>query len=429
MITEIQNRKTKIAVVGLGYVGLPLALSFAKKSSVIGFEIDPARLEKLRSGQDPSRELEAEAFFSTEITFTDSLEQLQQARFFVVAVPTPVDKCNQPDLRPLLSATETVGKVLKKGDYVVYESTVFPGCTEEECIPLLERISGLSCGTEFKAGYSPERINPGDKEHTLVNTVKIVSGCDPESLETIAQVYELAVEAGVHRASNIKVAEMAKIIENTQRDVNIALMNELSIIATRLKINIYDVIEAAATKWNFLQFLPGLVGGHCIGVDPYYLVYKAYALKYHPQIIHAGRYVNDTMGGYVAKKMVKRMISAGTSLVACRILVMGITYKENVSDIRNTKVVDIVRELMDYGIDVEVIDPYANPQEVVHEYGIELAPSPSGKYRAFVVAVAHDTFKNYDESFFASLNEEPGFLLDIKGIFRNKINRMHYLSM
>jgi len=429
MFTEIQNREVKIALVGLGYVGLPLALAFAKRCRVIGFEIDQARLEKLRRSEDPSRELGAEAFNDADICFTDSLEQLREARFFVVAVPTPVDKCNQPDLGPLLSATNTVGKVLKKGDYVVYESTVYPGCTEEECVPLLERLTGLTCGVDFKVGYSPERINPGDKEHTLTNTVKIVSGSDAEALENIAQVYELAVEAGVHRAPNLKVAEMAKIIENTQRDVNIALMNELSIIAQRLQINIYDVIEAAATKWNFIRFSPGLVGGHCIGVDPYYLVYKAYALKYHPQIIRAGRFVNDTMGGYIAKKLVKKIISSGAQVVACRILVMGVTYKENVSDIRNSKVVDIVNELKDYGVTVEVMDHFADPQEVVHEYGIDLVAAPSGKYRAIVVAVAHDAYKDLDEAYLESLSEDRGFLLDVKGIYRNKIHRMHYLSL
>ena len=429
MFTKIQNREAKIALVGLGYVGLPIALAFAKKCSVIGFEIDKERLYKLRNGEDPSRELGPDAFAHTDILYTDSIEQLREANFFVTAVPTPVDKCNQPDLRPLLSATETVGKVLKKGDYVVYESTVYPGCTEEECIPLLERVSGLTCGTDFKVGYSPERINPGDKQHTLTNTVKIVSGCDDEALEQIALVYEMAVEAGVHRAANIKVAEMAKIIENTQRDVNIALMNELSIIAGRLHINIYDVIEAAGTKWNFLKFSPGLVGGHCIGVDPYYLVHKAYALKYHPQIIRAGRYVNDTMGGYIAKKLVKRIISTGERIMGCRILVMGITYKEDVSDIRNSKVVDIINELKDYGVDVEVVDPLADPNEVAHEYGISLSAAPTGKYGAVVVAVSHDAYRNLSEDYFVSLCEDNGFLLDIKGIYRNKIQRLNYMSM
>jgi len=429
MFIKVQNREATIALVGLGYVGLPIALAFAKKCRVIGYEIDIDRLQKLERNEDPSREWPPEAFAGTDILFTNSLEKLREAQFFIVAVPTPVDKYNQPDLRPLLSATETVGKALKKGDYVVYESTVYPGCTEEECIPLLESVSGLSCGPDFKVGYSPERINPGDKVHTLTNTKKIVSGCDDYALDNIARIYEIVIDAGVHRAPHIKVAEMAKIIENTQRDVNIALMNELSIIAGRLGIHIYDVIEAAGTKWNFIKFSPGLVGGHCIGVDPYYLVHKAYALKYHPQIIHAGRYVNDTMGGYITKKLVKKIISTGARVMGSRILVMGITYKEDVSDIRNSKVVDIIHELKDYGVDVEVVDPLADPLEVEHEYGIRLASAPSGKYLAVVVAVAHEEYKNYQEEFFESLCEGTGFLLDVKGIYRNKIRRMYYLSM
>ena len=429
MFTKIKNKEAKIALVGLGYVGLPIALAFAKKCSVIGFEVDPNRLQKLMGGEDPSRELGPEAFAHTDILFTGSAERLREANFYIVAVPTPVDKCNQPDLRHLLSATETVGKVLKKGDYVVYESTVYPACTEEECVPLLERISGLQCGPDFKVGYSPERINPGDKRHTLPNTVKIVSGCDAEALEQIAQVYEIVVEAGVHRAPNMKVAEMAKIIENTQRDVNIALMNELSIIAHRLHINIYDVIEAAGTKWNFTQYTPGLVGGHCIGVDPYYLVHKAYALKYHPQIIRAGRYVNDTMGGYIAKKLVKQIIATGARIMGCRILVMGITYKENVSDIRNSKVVDMIRELQDYGVKVDVIDPFADPNEVKHEYEIDLCAAPLGPYRAIVVAVSHDAYKELSQEYFESISEESGFLLDIKGIYRNKVRKLNYMSL
>ena len=429
MFKNIQNKECSIALVGLGYVGLPLALALAKKCRVIGFEVDPHRLHKLQKGVDPSRELGPRAFAHTDILFTDSLDRLGEARFYIVAVPTPVDAYNQPDLKPLISATETVGKILKKGDYVVYESTVYPGCTDEVCVPVLEALSGLRCGPDFKTGYSPERINPGDKEHTLINTVKIVSGSDQEALEQIAQVYGLVIEAGVHRAPSMKVAEMAKIIENTQRDVNIALMNELSIIAGRLGISIYDVLEAAGTKWNFLPFSPGLVGGHCIGVDPYYLVHKAYALKYHPQIIHAGRYVNDTMGGYIAKKLIKRMIAAGAQVMGCRILVMGITYKENVSDIRNSKVIDIIRELKDYGVEIEVTDPLADPKEAAQEYGINLVDTPSGKYSAIVLAVAHDAYKNRPEEYFESLCKEKGFLLDIKGIYRNAMQRMHYLSM
>ncbi len=314
MYKELVDKRRKLAVVGLGYVGLPIALTFAKKISVIGFDVSEARLEKMRHGLDPSAELPAEAFSAADIVFTSSLADLAQASFYIVAVPTPVDKFTRPDLSPLLAATRTVAKVLKKGDYVVYESTVYPGCTEEDCRPLLEEISGLEAGRDFKLGYSPERINPGDTGHRLDNTVKIVSGCDAEALDEIAAVYGLAVAAGVHRAPSIKVAEAAKIIENTQRDVNIALMNELSIIFSRMGVNTYDVLEAAGTKWNFLKFSPGLVGGHCIGVDPYYLVHKAEALKYHPKIINAGRFINDSMGGYVGKKVIKQMISLGIGM-------------------------------------------------------------------------------------------------------------------
>ena len=305
MYNKLLNKKAKLALVGLGYVGLPIALEFAKKISVIGFDINEERLAKMRKKIDPCNELGRDAFENSDIYFTSSVDELREASFFIVAVPTPIDRFNQPDLKPLLAASRTVGMALKKGDYVVYESTVYPGCTEEDCVPVLEEVSGLKVGIDFKIGYSPERINPGDKVHTLANTVKIVSGCDAETLETVAKVYELVVKPGVHRAPNIKVAEAGKIIENTQRDVNIALMNELSIIFSRIGINTYDVLEAAGTKWNFLKFYPGLVGGHCIGVDPYYLVHKAKELKYHPQMINAGRFVNDSMGGYIAKKIVK----------------------------------------------------------------------------------------------------------------------------
>lgn len=304
MYNRLLNKETKLSLVGLGYVGLPIALEFAKKLSVVGFDINESRIEKMKKGIDPSYELPTEEFQDKKIKFTSSTEDLKEASFHIVAVPTPIDNYNQPDLTPLLSATRTVGSILKKGDYVVYESTVYPGATEDDCIPVLEELSGLKVGRDFKVGYSPERINPGDKVHTLVNTRKIVSGCDAEALDNIAKIYELVIEAGVHRAPNIKVAEAAKIIENTQRDVNIALMNELSIIFNRIGINTYDVIEAAGTKWNFLKFYPGLVGGHCIGVDPYYLVHKAHALKYHPQMINAGRFVNDSMGGYIDRKSV-----------------------------------------------------------------------------------------------------------------------------
>lgn len=410
-------------------MGLPIALAFAKKISVVGFDIKEDRLEKMRNRIDPSEELPPEAFDHSDIEFTSSVDQLRAASFFIVAVPTPIDEYNQPDLKPLLAATRTVAKVLKKGDYVVFESTVYPGCTEEDCLPLLEEISGLKVGRDFKIGYSPERINPGDSKHILSNTIKIVSGCDAEALETIAKVYELVVEPGVHPAPCIKVAEAAKIIENTQRDVNIALMNELSIIFSRIGINTFDVLEAAGTKWNFLKFYPGLVGGHCIGVDPYYLVHKAKELKYHPQIINAGRFINDSMGAYIAKKMVKKLIAMGKSVLGARVLVMGVTFKEDVSDIRNSKVADIIRELRDFGVDVDVVDPHADSEAVQEEYGFKLVEKPRDNYDAVVVAVSHKEYEMLDETYFKSLTYENALLVDIKGILREKIHSLKYWSL
>ncbi|HNA32886.1 MAG TPA: nucleotide sugar dehydrogenase, partial [Flavobacteriales bacterium] len=369
---RLVKKEAKLAVIGLGYVGLPIALEFARRIKVVGFDINQKRVDMMRRGEDPSNELPAEAFKGADIHFSADLNDLKDVEFFIVAVPTPIDDQNIPDLKPLLGATRTVGQVLKKGDHVVFESTVYPGCTEEDCVPLLEELSGLKFVTDFKVGYSPERINPGDKQHTLSSIVKVSSGCDPESAETIARTYELVVKAGVHRAPSIKVAEAAKIIENTQRDVNIALTNELSIIFNRMGINTFDVLEAAGTKWNFLKFQPGLVGGHCIGVDPYYLVYKAKELGYHAQIIDSGRYVNDSMGGYVAKQTVKKIIAAGANPAEARVLVMGATFKENVTDIRNSKVADVVRELKSFSCAVDVADPHADSDEVKHEYGYEL---------------------------------------------------------
>lgn len=429
MYTELINKETKLALIGLGYVGLPIALEFARRLSVIGFDIDRQRLDQLRHRIDPSHELDAASFEGKDILFTSSLETLSEATFYIIAVPTPIDKHNQPDLRPLLSATRTVGKVLKRGDYVVYESTVYPGCTEEDCLPILEEISGLKAGIDFKLGYSPERINPGDKIHTLCNTVKIVSGCDAEALDTISRVYGLVVAAGLHQAASIKVAEAAKIIENTQRDVNIALMNELSIIFDRMGINTFDVLEAAATKWNFLPFAPGLVGGHCIGVDPYYLVHKAKELKYHPKMINSGRFVNDSMGGYIAKKVVKKMIAQGKNILGARVLVMGLTFKENVSDIRNSKVVDIINELKDFGVQVDVVDPYAPVAEVKTEYGIQLLEKPGKAYDAVILAVAHEAYCHLEEDYFLSLTRPRAVLADIKGIYRGNIRRMSYWSL
>lgn len=429
MYKELLDKKLKLALVGLGYVGLPIALAFSKRVSVIGFDINEERLVKMRQGIDPCNELKKDAFEGSDIVFTSSIDTLREASFFIIAVPTPIDRFNQPDLNPLLSATRTVGMALKKGDYVVFESTVYPGCTEDDCLPILEEISGLKAGIDFKIGYSPERINPGDKMHTLSTTVKIVSGCDSVALDTIAQVYELVVKPGVHRAPNIKVAEAAKIIENTQRDVNIALMNELSIIFSRIGINTYDVLEAAGTKWNFLKFYPGLVGGHCIGVDPYYLVHKAKELKYHPQMINAGRFVNDSMGGYIAKKIVKRMIALGKNILETRVLVMGVTFKENVSDIRNSKVVDIINELKDFGVSVDVMDPCADIDEVYREYGFRLIEKPENDYDAVIVAVAHDEYKVLEEEYFLNLTRESAVLGDVKGIYRRKIHKLKYWSL
>lgn len=421
MFQSLVNKKEKLAVIGLGYVGLPIALEFARKISVIGFDIKPERVDMMKKGIDPSRELESEAFSGCDIHYTHKLEEIKEAKFYIVAVPTPIDDHNLPDLKPLLSATETVGKVLKKGDYVVYESTVYPGCTEEDCVPLLEKLSGLKYIQDFKVGFSPERINPGDKEHTLITIVKVTSGCDAESAEEIAKTYELIIKAGVHRASSIKVAEAAKIIENTQRDINIAFMNELSLIFNRMGINTYEVLEAAGTKWNFLKFFPGLVGGHCIGVDPYYLVFKAKELGYHPQIISAGRFINDSMGGYVAKQTVKKIISCDKNLKEARVLILGITFKENVSDIRNSKVVDIVSELESYGIkNIDIVDSHANSKETMHEYNLAIASEPTGKYDAIVVAVNHEEIVNQSEAYYQKFATDNCVFIDVKGVYRNR---------
>jgi UDP-N-acetyl-D-glucosamine/UDP-N-acetyl-D-galactosamine dehydrogenase len=426
--SQITEKKAKIAVIGLGYVGLPIALAFAKKVKVIGFDINEKRVNMMKKGIDPSQELTKADFKDADIVFTHELDELRKANFFIIAVPTPIDEHNLPDLKPLLGASTTVGKVLKKGDYVVYESTVYPGCTEEDCIPVLEKESGLKFKKDFKVGYSPERINPGDKEHTITKILKVVSGCDAESLENVAKVYEIIVEPGTHKASSIKVAEAAKIIENTQRDVNIALMNELSIIFSRIGINTYDVLEAAGTKWNFLKFFPGLVGGHCIGVDPYYLTYKAESLGYHARIINSGRFVNDSMGGYVAKNCVKKIIAAGKNIAKSKVLIMGATFKEDVSDIRNSKVADIVKELKSFGVKVEVIDPHADSAELKHEYGFGLSKMGKG-YDGVIVAVSHKEYAQLDEKFFKSIISSNGVIVDIKGILRKRLKNLNYWSL
>jgi len=426
---QLLKKETKLSVIGLGYVGLPIALDFAKKISVVGFDIKPERIEMMKKGIDPSKELDSKEFEGCDILFTSNIEDLKKASFHIVAVPTPIDKHNLPDLRPVLGASETIGKILKKGDVVVYESTVYPGCTEEDCIPVLEKFSGLKYPEDFKVGYSPERINPGDKDHTFKTIIKIVSGCDEPTLDTVAKVYELVVAAGVHKASSIKVAEAAKIIENTQRDVNIALMNELSIIFNRMGINTYEVLEAAGTKWNFLKFSPGLVGGHCIGVDPYYLTYKAKEYRYHAQIINSGRFVNDSMGYYVAKQTVKKIIAANKNVLNSRVLVMGITFKEDVTDLRNSRVADVVNELKSYGIKVDIIDPFADNEELKQEYGFELCSKPNGKYDAVIVAVAHKQYKDLSENYFEDLLNDNGILVDVKGIYRKRPHKLTYWSL
>ncbi|MFT4969646.1 MAG: UDP-N-acetyl-D-galactosamine dehydrogenase [Chitinophagales bacterium] len=429
MYQQILSKEKKVAVIGLGYVGLPIALEFAKKVSVIGFDIHPGRIEMMKNGVDPSQELEKEAFEGADILFTANPDDLKDASFFIVAVPTPVDLHKVPDLTPVLKASETVGRALSKGDYVVYESTVYPGCTEEDCIPVLEKMSGLKFKEDFKVGYSPERINPGDKEHTITKIIKVVSGCDEESLDNVAKVYEIVVDAGVHRATTIKVAEAAKIIENTQRDVNIALMNELSKIFDKMGINTFDVLEAAGTKWNFLKFFPGLVGGHCIGVDPYYLTYKAIGLGYKPEVILSGRRINDSMGAYVAQRLVQKMIKNGKQIASSKVLVMGSTFKEDVADIRNSKVVDVIEELKGYSVNVDVMDAYAEKHEMKAEYGIELIDEIKDKYDAIIVAVNHDKYVELDEAYFESITNEKAILVDIKGVFRNKINKLEYWSL
>jgi UDP-N-acetyl-D-galactosamine dehydrogenase len=429
MFNQIKNKEKSICVIGMGYVGLPIALEFAKHYRVVGFDINSARVDMLRNNQDPSKEIESTEFENKDISFTDQLEDIKSASFYIVAVPTPIDEGKNPDLKPLQSASRTVGKVISKGDYVVYESTVYPGCTEEDCIPVIEKYSKLSFPSDFKVGYSPERINPGDKINTITKITKIVSGCDEESLRNISDLYGSIIEAGIHEAPTIKVAEAAKIVENTQRDLNISLMNELSLIFNKMNINTYDVIEAAGTKWNFLKFYPGLVGGHCIGVDPYYLTYRATEVGIHPRVIAAGRFTNDMMGAHIAKVCIKKLINNDKQIRKSKILVMGATFKENVSDIRNSKIVDIVKELESFSVQVEVVDPHANSKEVEEEYGFTLASEIGSDYDGIVLAVAHDEYKDKSEDWFAELTNSPAFLLDLKGIYRGSINKLEYWSL
>ena len=407
-----------ISVVGLGYVGLPVAVAFGKVRRTIGFDINRTRIEELRDGFDRTDEVTAEELAAADILFTDRIEDLKGANFHIVAVPTPIDEANQPDLRLMCRASETVAAALKPGDIVVYESTVYPGVTEEECLPILERISGLKGGVDFKVGYSPERINPGDKEHTFTKILKVVSGQDAETLEVVADVYSSVVTAGVFRASSIKVAEAAKVIENTQRDLNIALMNELALIFDRMGIDTGEVLAAAGSKWNFLKFSPGLVGGHCIGVDPYYLTHKAEKLGYIPQVILAGRRINDGMGKFVAQRAVKEIIKAAHPVLGSVVTVLGLTFKENCPDLRNSKVIDIIKELQDYGMEVQVCDPLADHEEALHEYGVNLAPRSELKPAvAVVAAVAHTEYRDLSAAALIGMMVQNPVLVDVKGMF------------
>lgn len=426
MYEQLLSKDKTLAVIGLGYVGLPLALAFAKHFKVIGFDINAARVQLMRQGIDPSRELGASDFEGADILFTDDPAVLKTAHFFVVAVPTDIDEHKTPDLRPLQKASVSVGNALKPGDYVVYESTVYPGCTEEDCLPLLEAQSGLSLGRDFKLGYSPERISPGDKERTLTKILKIVSGSDAEALDTVAKVYARIVEPGVYRAPSIKVAEAAKVIENTQRDLNISLMNELAIIFDRMGIDTHEVIKAAGTKWNFLKFYPGLVGGHCIGVDPYYLLHKSVSLGYEPQVILSGRRINDGMPAWIAKRLVQLLIQKQKNPGTSKVLVMGITFKENVADIRNSKVAALVYELQDYSINVHLVDPHASPNEVAHEYKLTLVDHISDGYDAVVIAVAHEEYRKYSSTFFKTIMRDHPILMDLKGIYDNNDESITY---
>ena len=406
----------KLAIIGLGYVGLPLAVEFGKKYSTLGFDINPARLAALNEGHDSTLEVSDEELAqATQLSYSNQIDDLKNCNIFIVTVPTPINDNKQPDLTPLIKASENIGQVLKKGDIVIYESTVYPGATEEDCVPVLERVSGLKFNEDFFAGYSPERINPGDKEHRVTTILKVTSGSTPEIAETVDQLYKSIITAGTHKASSIKVAEAAKVIENTQRDVNIGLINELALIFNKLGIDTEEVLKAAGTKWNFLPFRPGLVGGHCIGVDPYYLTHKAQAVGYHPEIILAGRRLNDAMGAYVVSQLVKAMLQKRIHVQGARVLVMGLTFKENCPDLRNTKIVDVVHELEEYGVQVDCYDPWINPQEAEREYGITPVATPAaGEYDAVILAVAHKQFAEMGAEKIRALAKPLHILYDLK---------------
>ncbi len=426
---DLVQKKKRVAVIGLGYVGLPLALQFAEKLSVIGYDIDEKRIAALQNGIDPSKAVAPESFAGKDILFTADPHSLKEAGFFIVAVPTPVDEQKTPYLNPLLLASETIGRVLTAGSYVVFESTVYPGCTEEECLPLIEEESDLRCGPDFRLGYSPERINPGDHAHSLANTVKIVSASDDEALEEIARVYELIVDAGVYKASSIKVAEAGKILENTQRYLNISLMNELSLICDRIGINTHDVIDAAATKWNFMKFTPGLVGGHCIGVDPYYLKHKAQHLGYQSKVLASGELINDEMPFYVSKKVLQHILKRSIQPKDAKVLVLGITFKENVSDIRNSKVIDMIKDLMEYAVQVDVMDPYADAEEVKEQHRLTLEEKPGSEYDVVILAVAHTEYRHFSEEELLRICKPAGMFADLKGHYRNRFSKLAYWNL
>lgn len=410
MLSEVAGRK--IAIIGLGYVGLPLAVEFSRKYSVLGFDISNERIQELKTGYDRTQEIsEQDLQRVQDLVFSSDVQSLAAYNTYIVTVPTPIDNYKKPDLGPLLKASQTIGTVLKKGDIVIYESTVYPGCTEEDCVPVLEKASGLKYNEDFFCGYSPERINPGDKINTLTKIKKVTSGSTPEVATLVNELYSSIIEAGTHLASSIKVAEASKAIENAQRDVNISFVNELALIFDRMGIDTTEVLEAAGTKWNFLKYKPGLVGGHCIGVDPYYLAYKAESLGYYPQVILSGRRVNDTMGIFVANKLVKLLIKKGHKIEGSRVLILGITFKENCPDIRNTRVVDVYKELRDFGMQVDVYDPWASSDQVIEEYGISLINNPEGKYEAVVLAVAHQSFQQLTVSNFTN---ENSVIFDLK---------------
>lgn len=429
---SIKSNKEKISVIGLGYVGIPLAVEFSKHCDVIGFDINKEKINQYLNGIDPTQEVGDENLKGCKVLFTSDEENLKKAKFHIVAVPTPINQDKTPNLKPIIGASEVVARNLTKGSIVVYESTVYPGTTEEICVPILEKISGLKYKRDFKIGYSPERINPGDKVNRLTSIVKIVSGCDEETLDTVAKVYEMIIQAGVYRAESIKVAEAAKVIENSQRDINIAFMNELAMVFDKMNIDTVEVLKAAQTKWNFLNFKPGLVGGHCIGVDPYYFIYKAQELGYHSQIILSGRQINDEMGKYIGQNTIKKLVLADKKVKGAKVGIMGITFKENCPDIRNTKVIDIINELREYGVDVLVYDPIANKDDVKSEYNIDLVPYEKlQKLDAVLIAVEHEEFKNLDIKDIKNMqNKKNPIIIDIKGMFdKDKITDCMYYRL